>query len=191
MNQTRSLVFASLFTALVIAGTFIKIPIGPVPIVLATLFVLLSGLMLDTIWAAASILLYLGLGAIGLPVFSSGGGLAYFAGPTGGYLIGYFLAALAANIISSPRTDSSIRDITAVICASVVIYAVGVPWLKASLEMSWTEALSAGLTPFLIGDAVKAAVAVTIFIGIKKRYPELMPRHAPQQPPGNANTEAE
>ncbi len=189
MKQTRSLVFASLFAALVIAGTFIKIPIGPVPIVLATLFVLLAGLMLDVIWAAASILLYLGLGAIGLPVFSSGGGIAYFAGPTGGYLIGYLLAALVANVISSPQAESTIRDVVAVICASVVIYAIGVPWLKASLDMSWSAALSAGLTPFLIGDAVKAAVAVTIFIGIKRRYPELLPRRAPAPEPGSADTE--
>ena len=189
MNHTKSLVFASLFTALVIAGTFIKIPVGPVPIVLATLFVLLAGLMLDTIWAAASILLYLGLGAIGLPVFSSGGGIAYFAGPTGGYLIGYLLAALVANLLSSERADSIVRDVVAVICASVVIYAIGVPWLKASLDMSWSAAFSAGLTPFLIGDAIKAAVAASLFIGIKRRYPELMPRSGPAPKPGTADSE--
>ena len=176
MNYTKSLVFAALFTALIIGGTFVKIPIGPVPIVLATLFVLLAGLVLDTAWAAASVGLYLALGAVGLPVFASGGGIAYFSGPTGGYLIGYLVAVVAVNLISSARVGSVIRDVIAVVVGSLLIYVIGVPWLKVALERSWTDTFAIGLTPFLLGDAIKAAVALSVFTALKRLYPELIPR---------------
>ena len=67
MPRTRNLVFTSLFAALIIAGTYIRIPVGPVPIVLATVFVILAGLLLRLQWAIASVVLYLGMGAAGVP----------------------------------------------------------------------------------------------------------------------------
>ncbi len=176
MSKTRNLVFASLFTALIIAGAYVRIPVGPVPVVLATMFVLMSGLFLQLRWAVATLLAYLSLGAVGIPVFSSGGGPAYFAGPTGGYLAGYLLAAVTANIISSVDPRKRARDAVAVVAATLVIYLPGVPWLKHTLGVNWSEALSMGLLPFLPGDSVKAAVAFALFTAMKRRYPELVPR---------------
>ena len=180
MNITKRLVFSALFTALIIAGSYIRIPIGPVPIVLATLFVLLAGLLQTFRWALASVLLYLLLGAIGLPVFTAGGGIAYFAGPTGGYLIGYLAAALVTNIVSTGRAETKLRDLLAVIAGTLTIYLFGVPWLKVALDFTWRKTLAAGLLPFLIGDGIKAAAAYVAFISLKRGYPELIPRSMPE-----------
>lgn len=86
-------IYAALFASLMAAGAAIAIPIGPVPIVLQNLFVLLAGLLLGGKWGAASVGIYLLAGALGMPVFSGGtGGIGRFAGPTGGYLIGFLPA---------------------------------------------------------------------------------------------------
>ncbi|RLC01276.1 MAG: biotin transporter BioY, partial [Deltaproteobacteria bacterium] len=88
-EQLRMTVYASLFAALIAAGAYISVPIGPVPIVLQNLFVFLAGLLLGSKWGLACVGVYLLAGACGLPVFAGGtGGIARFAGPTGGYLLG-------------------------------------------------------------------------------------------------------
>ncbi len=89
-SQLRMTVFASLFAALMAAGAYLSIPIGPVPIVLQNMFVLLAGLLLGNRWGLASVAVYLLAGVCGLPVFAGGlGGIGRIVGPTGGYLIGY------------------------------------------------------------------------------------------------------
>ena len=176
MNTTKQLVFSALFTALVIAGSYVRVPVGPVPIVLASMFILFAGLMQNLKWAMASVLLYLFLGAIGLPVFTAGGGIAYFAGPTGGYLLGYFVAVIVVNLVSNGRRETPIRDLLAVIAGTITIYAIGVPWLKLALDLEWAQAFSSGLLPFLIGDAIKAAVAYSACVTLKRTYPDLIPR---------------
>ena len=83
-NQLRMMVYAALFAALLAVGAFLSIPIGPVPIVLQNFFVLLTGLLLGSRWAAASVAVYLLAGACGLPVFAGGtGGLGHLIGPPG------------------------------------------------------------------------------------------------------------
>ena len=176
MNRYKNLVFAALSTALIIAGTYVRIPIGPVPIVLATVFVLLAGLLLDLAWAAASVLTFLLLGAVGLPVFSSGSGLSYFAGPAGGFLVGYLLSAVVVNLISTRDTSRHLPDGIAVVVGTIAIYLTGVPWLKHTLSMTWPEAFVGGLLPYLPGDALKAVVAYGAYTMLKRRYPELIPR---------------
>ena len=96
-TATLKSVFTALFAALICAGSVIAIPAGPVPIVLQNAFAVLAGLLLGPIQGAGAVGLFLIAGALGLPVFSGGkGGFAVFAGPTGGYLAGYFFAALVA-----------------------------------------------------------------------------------------------
>jgi len=97
----RMTVYASLMAALTAAGAYLAIPIGPVPIILQNLFVFLSGLLLGPRWGAASIGVYLLAGALGLPVFAGGvGGIGRFAGPTGGYLLGFLPAVYVIGWIS-------------------------------------------------------------------------------------------
>ena len=163
IEELRRMVLASLMAALTAVGAYIHVPIGPVPIVLSTLFVVLSGLLLGSRWGPISTGLYLLVGAIGLPVFAGGkGGLAHFFGPTGGYLFGYVLASWVTGFISEKSRGLLILDILAVLVGSLVIYGLGVPWLKMITQMSWTKTLIVGMVPFLIGDAIKAAVAVVL-----------------------------
>jgi biotin transport system substrate-specific component len=163
IEKLRMVVLASLMAALTAVGAYIHVPIGPVPIVLSTLFVILSGLLLGSRWGLASMSLYLLVGAIGIPVFYGGkGGIAHFFGPTGGYLLGYILAAWVTGFISEKSRGLLILDILAVLVGSLVIYGLGVPWLKMITQMSWPKTLMVGMAPFLIGDGIKAAAAVVI-----------------------------
>jgi biotin transport system substrate-specific component len=163
IEKLRWMVLASLMAALTAVGAYIHVPIGPVPIVLSTLFVLLSGLLLGSRWGLASMALYLFVGAIGLPVFSGGrGGIAHFFGPTGGYLFGYLLAAWLTGFISERSRGFLFFEILSVAMGSLLIYGLGVPWLKMVTQMSWSKALLVGMVPFLIGDAVKASVALIL-----------------------------
>jgi len=163
IEKLRMVVLASLMAALTAVGAYIYVPIGPVPIILSTLFVILSGLLLGSRWGLTSMALYLLVGAIGLPVFAGGkGGFAHFMGPTGGYLFGYLLASWSTGFISERSRGRMILDILAVIIGSLALYALGVPWLKMVTQISWTKALMVGVLPFLIGDAIKASVVLIL-----------------------------
>jgi biotin transport system substrate-specific component len=168
IEKLRWMVLASLMAALTAVGAYIHVPIGPVPIVLSTLFVLLTGLLLGSHWGLASMGLYLLVGAIGIPVFAGGrGGLTHFLGPTGGYLFGYVLSAWITGLISEYSRGLLILEIFAVLVGSLAIYGLGVPWLKWVTQMSWTKTLMVGMVPFLIGDAVKASVALILARSIR------------------------
>ncbi len=163
IEKLRWMVLASLMAALTAVGAYIHVPIGPVPIVLSTLFVLLSGLLLGSRWGLASMALYLFVGAIGMPVFSGGrGGFAHFLGPTGGYLFGYVLASWLTGFIAERSRGIFILEIFSVIMGELAIYSLGLPWLKMVTQMSWSKTLLVGMVPFLIGDAVKASVALIL-----------------------------
>ncbi len=156
-------VFASLLAALMAAGAFLAIPIGPVPIVLQNMFVLLAGLLLGSRWGLASVAVYLLTGACGLPVFAGGlAGIARIVGPTGGYLMGYLPAVFITGYISEKAEKRMGYDILAMICGTIVLYACGLTWLKILTGMTWTKTLTVGMYPFLIGDAIKIAAAGVI-----------------------------
>ncbi|WP_373501420.1 biotin transporter BioY [Desulfococcus sp.] len=160
LHQT---VYASLFAALIAAGAFLAIPIGPVPIVLQNLFVLLTGLLLGPRWGLASVGIYLLAGAIGLPVFAGGtGGIGRILGPTGGYLVAYLPAVWVVGIVSARTKGRVMGDIAAMALGALIVYGMGVPHLKAVTGMPWSKAVAAGMLPFLIGDALKIAAAVPI-----------------------------
>ena len=164
VEKMRSIVLCSLMAGLMATGAFIHVPIGPVPIVLTNLFVLLAGLLLGARWGAASAALYLLVGAIGLPVFYGGkGGLAHLSGPTGGYLFGFILSAWITGFISGHFRQSLAGRVIAVLAGSLIIYAPGVFWLKVITHMTWNKAWMLGMVPFLPGDALKAAAAVIIW----------------------------
>ncbi len=160
VDQLRGTVLASLMAALTAVGAYIHIPIGPVPMVLSTLFVLLSGLLLGSRWGLISMGIYLLVGAMGIPVFAGGkGGFAHFFGPTGGYLLGYALSAWITGVISERSRGSAVLELIAILVGSFAVYCIGVPWLKIMMRMSWPKTFMAGMIPFLIGDAVKGSAA--------------------------------
>lgn len=165
----RMTVYCALFAALIIVGGYISIPlpIGPVPIVLADFFVMVTGLFLGWRYGLVSVGMYLGLGALGLPVFAGGrAGLAVFVGPTGGFLFGYLLLVSVIGIITNKVNDTeavtNATNLIALIVGNIFLYLVGVPWLKAVAHLNWAAALAAGLTPFIIGIVIKIAAAVAL-----------------------------
>lgn len=172
MHRTKrltALVFTALFAALTAAGTFIAVPlpVSPVPIVLQNLFALLSGLVLGPMLGGAAVGLYLLVGALGLPVFAGAkGGVALFFGPTGGYLLGYALAALAAGLVAGrPRVGTKTplwRIALAVGAGLAAVYIPGLLRLKMVIGKEWPAVLAAGLFPFIIGDLIKAVLAVLV-----------------------------
>ena len=179
-NAIKRNLTIALFAALMAAGAFIRIPVGPVPVTLTSFFMLLAGLLLGPAAGATSVAVYLLIGTIGLPAFAGGSGPAVFAGPTGGFLIGYLAAVFVCGLISAGTEQISagrfpLRDILAVIAASLLLYAAGVPWLKWRLGLEWSSALSAGMLPFLPGDLIKAAAAVLIRQLLARRASELLP----------------
>jgi len=116
----------------------------------------------------ASMSLYLLVGAIGMPVFAGGkGGLAHFLGPTGGYLFGYVLASCLTGLIAERSRGILILEILSVVVGSLAIYSLGVPWLKMVTQMSWPKTFMLGMVPFLVGDGVKASVALILARAIR------------------------
>jgi biotin transport system substrate-specific component len=161
-------VLIALFAALISAGAFITVPIGPVPFVLQNFFTLLSGLVLGPFLGAAAVALFIVAGAIGMPVFSNNGspmGIARLMGPTGGFYLGYLLGAFVAGlVIGIPRQTEKIRIwrlSLAVFLGLLVVYIPGLIRLKFFLE-TWPKTFAAGFFPFLIGDAIKGVAATLI-----------------------------
>lgn len=156
---------ASLMAALIAAGAYLAIPIGPAPIVLQNFFVMLAALLLGRRWGLGAVAVYLLMGACGLPVFAMGlGGIGRLAGPTGGYLMGYLPMVWVIGLIVD-KTDDRFRlmyDILAMLLGSIILYACGVTWLKMVLGLTWPQALAAGVYPFIPGDVVKIMAAAPL-----------------------------
>ena len=168
-NDLRSMVFASLFAALTAVGALIAIPIGPVPIVLQNLFVMLMGLLLGPRWGLAGVGAYLLAGALGLPVFAGGtSGLARFAGPTGGYLVGYLPCVALIGWISIRGQGHRVFDALAMLCGTAALYVCGVSWLKLVTGMAWNKALGLGVIPFIPGDIAKIIVATLLIKSLRQ-----------------------
>ena len=153
------IVLGTLFVTL-LAQVKIPLPFTPVPLTGQTLAVLLIGATLGARRGVASIVLYIALGAVGLPVFAGGAsGLAYLAGATLGYLIGFVIAAYIIGLLAERGLERSVRtSVLPFLIGTVIIYVCGVAWLTFVLG-SFSKALSAGLLPFLIGDAIKLLAA--------------------------------
>ena len=157
-----------------LAQVAVHLPFTPVPITGQTLGVLLIGAAYGPALGAATILLYLAWAIVGLPVFApsadgshqTGLQVLALAGTTGGYLWGFLLAAGLVGWLSRRGWDRTIRSsISAMLLGSIVIYAVGVPWLHHALQailggpVTWQKTFELGLYPFLIGDTVKLLLA--------------------------------
>lgn len=163
-------ILTALFTALIAAGSFIKVPIGAVPVTLQTLFVFLSGLLLPPLNASLSVLVFIVLGIIGLPVFTSGGGIGALISPTGGFIFGFLVSAVVGSLLAERKHDSIVYNVFVVLVMEIIVYLIGIPWLKINLSTTWAKAFTVGLLPFIPGDAVKIAVAAA---ASKILYPEV------------------
>ncbi|AHF81126.1 biotin transporter BioY [Thermococcus paralvinellae] len=166
--KAREIAYSALFAALTAVGAQISIPIGEVPVTLQVLFVLLSGLILGARLGFLSQVIYLLMGAIGLPVFAGlKGGFVYLYGPTGGYLIAFPVAAFLVGLISENKNDI-IGYVIASIVGISVIYFLG--WLRLGLYFgrNFEKAFVVGVAPFIIIDLIKAGIAVVVADRVKK-----------------------
>jgi biotin transport system substrate-specific component len=160
--------------ALVVAGALliyltariaIPVPGSPVPITGQTFGVLLVGGALGFRRGLIGVALYVLLGVIGLPFFAEGkGGISVIWGATGGYLIGFVAAGALVGRLAELGWDRKIGGaLGAMLLGSAVIYALGLPWLGIVVGLSPAETIAEGLTPFLLGDALKLILAAVLF----------------------------
>ena len=161
------------FLAFAVAGSIaltisakVSIPAIPVPFTLQTLVVLLLGFAYGPALAGATVGLYLLQGAFGLPVFQGtpekGLGVAYMMGPTGGYLLGFFVAAVVCGKLAQKGWDKRFSTMAlGMVAGNAIIYAFGLAWLGTLI--GWDKpVLQYGMIPFLAGDLIKIAIAVAL-----------------------------
>lgn len=139
----------------------IQVPMWPVPMTMQTLAVLMVAMAFGARIGLATVTLYLLQGAVGLPVFAAGGGLAYFAGPTAGYLWAFLVVAAVVGWLAERGFTRSVAGafVTAII-GSAIIYVIGAGWL--AIMVSADTAIASGVLPFILGDLVKSALAAIL-----------------------------
>lgn len=170
ITGTRALVFCGLFAALTAVLSQISIPIGPVPLNLATLSGYLAGSLLGAQYGAVSQAVYVLLGLTGLPVFAGfKGGVSVLAGPTGGYLIGYIASAWLIGLLSGHFGSSRAKLAVFMAAGTVLCYLLGTAWFIVSMKSGVWQALMLCVFPFLVGDAIKIAAAVFLVPQLEKR----------------------
>lgn len=143
----------------------IQLPLWPVPMTMQTFVVLTLGVAYGRCLVGATMLLYLAGGAIGLPVFAGawmeGGGIQHLVGPTAGYLIGFVVAAVMVGSLAERGWDRSpVGAAAAMVIGNLVIYGLGLAWL--GIQIGYGPAVQHGLLPFLLGDAIKVALAAAL-----------------------------
>ena len=158
---------AALLTAL-LAQVAIPVAGSPVPITGQTLAVVVTAAALGPLRGVAGQALYLLLGMVGLPFYSDAtGGVEVVVGATGGYLLGFLPAAYLIGLAARHGQDRRFtRALPLFAAGQLVIFAVGVPWLAVVADLSAAQALEAGFYPFLVGGAVKAALAAGLLSGL-------------------------
>jgi biotin transport system substrate-specific component len=151
----------SLFIALS-AQVAIHLPFSPVPVTGQTLAVILVGMLLGSRRGSLALLTYLAEGLAGLPVFAGGtAGPARLLGPTGGYLVGFIVAAYVTGLLAERGWDRRVgTTLLAMLLGNAVLYALGLPWLAAFVGAQ--RALPLGLYPFIPGDLLKVALAALL-----------------------------
>lgn len=177
--------FIALFAAIICVGCFIKIPLGVIPIVLQNVLCILCAVLLGGIWGGAPTALFLLAGLIGLPVYSGGsGGIAVWLGPTGGFLPGYLIGAVAAGFIAGrPSLEekkitfkTALRVSLAIIAGMVILYIPGVIrfsyWASAAGKVpaektALAYTMGACVIPYIPGDLLKTALVIPLALKLR------------------------
>lgn len=182
---TTDLALVAAFAALISACAYVgAIPVGGagVPITLQTFAVMLAGCVLGPVRGFLATALYLGLGAIGLPVFAEhSSGLGVFTGPSVGYLVAFPVAALVGGFlvkyVAGPtrKTRALYVFLCSLAASIVVIHPFGIVGMKLYFDISWATALSYD-TPFWIGDVLKTTLVALIAAEVHRAFPQLLHR---------------
>ena len=175
--RTKQMVLIALMTAVtcVLGPLSIPLPFSPVPISLTNFAIFLAIFVLGMKNGTISFIIYLLLGAVGVPVFSSfRGGLQVLAGPTGGYLIGFIFLALIMGFALDHFDRKLVPTIIGMIIGMAICYIFGTAWLAGQLGMSFVAALGVGVIPYLPGDTAKIIIAIIAGPQIRKAVSRFM-----------------
>jgi biotin transport system substrate-specific component len=169
MNRTQHMVRIALFTTLTAIGAYVALPLPftPVPFTLQLLFTLLSGLVLGSKAGALSQIIYVCLGVLGVPVFAGrNAGPGVLVGPTGGYLVGFVVAAYVTGYLNAGLKQRGWLPVwKGIVVGGVglgIIHGLGAWWLAFALQIDLRKALALGCLPYIIPDVMKCAGALMV-----------------------------
>lgn len=168
---TKQMALIGVMTAVtcILGPLSIPLPISPVPISFTVLAVFLTAYVLGPKLGTISYLIYLLLGMVGLPIFSGfTGGIGKLAGPTGGYLIGFILMTPIVGWFIEHFNAKLVPSFIGMILGTIVCYIFGTIWLAYQTSMTFIEALSIGVLPYIPGDLVKMVIAVILGTQLRK-----------------------
>ncbi|WP_026672892.1 biotin transporter BioY [Alkalihalobacterium bogoriense] len=169
-SKLRVIIICALFAALTAVMSQLTIPLPLVPITAQTLAVGLTATIIGSRYGAIAMFCYMLLGAFGLPVFAEAkGGPQVLIGPTGGYIFSFIVTAYVTGLILEKTKFNLLWALVANTVGMVVTLVIGTIHLKFVLDLSWTAAIGAGATPFIIGGLIKAFLASWIGITVRKR----------------------
>ena len=171
---TQNMTLIALMTALMCVLGPISIPIGPVPITPVLIVMFLTVYILGTKRAAIATLIYILIGLVGVPVFSSfSAGPSKLFGPTGGYIVAYIPMVLIAGFLISRCRGKVILEFLSMVVSLAFLYLMGTVWLMVLSGMTFMAALAAGVLPFIVIDLCKIVVALFLGKALKRRLPVL------------------
>lgn len=169
--KVKDIVYSALFATLTAVLGYITVPLpfSPIPITGQSLAVMLAGCVLTPIQAGLSMLTFLFMGIIGLPVFSGGrAGIGVIVGKSGGYLTGYLVGAVIISILVRKSKSKITMFLACLFGGIIVVHVLGAAWLGYVTGMGIGKAIMVGSVPFLPGDLIKAAAAVAIGVRLNK-----------------------
>ncbi|MBR0062812.1 MAG: biotin transporter BioY [Oscillospiraceae bacterium] len=165
--KVRDMTVIALFAAIICVMAPWSFSAGAVPITLATFAIYLASLVLGWKRASIAVVIYILIGAVGVPVFSNmSGGLQKLVGPTGGYIVGYIPLAIIAGLIAD-RFENPCGYAAALIAGTLALYVLGTAWFCVSLGKDLGYAMGVCVLPFLPGDAVKIILATLVAVKLR------------------------
>ena len=168
INSNILNILLALFGTLLLAiSSKVQVPFWPVPMTMQTFVIFLIGMTYGVRLSFATVALYLFQGAAGLPVFASGGGIAYLTGPTAGYLYGMLVASVViSHFANLGFSKTYLKAVISLLVGSIIIFALGIIYLGSII--GYNKAIAAGLLPFIPSELFKIALAVTLIPTIQK-----------------------
>ena len=167
--KIREIIGAALFSAIICITAIITVPIGAVPITLALFGVFTAAALQKPKCAIVSVLVYIIIGAIGLPVFSGfGSGIGYLMGPTGGFIFAYPIAAVIISLANFLFKKYYVALPISMAISLAICYLFGTVWYAVVTEVEFTAAVLVCVLPFIVFDIIKIAVCLSVVLAVKK-----------------------
>lgn len=173
-NKVYKLTITALFSALLCIGCPFVLPLAPIAITLSVFFILLTGAVLPPLHSCCAVLVYIAIGAVGVPVFSGfRGGFSVLVGVTGGYIAAYpFMALVIAVIVKVFKKRSVLSLSLGMLSALIICYLLGTAWYSLSANVSFSKGLAVCVYPFIPLDLLKAICAICVVKALPRKILE-------------------